>query len=262
MTQVQAGQIEVASNVENDAKIEYLEYVRSSKKKLDRFHIFGERRCGTNYVRTLILNNFQLKPTRAYGWKHSIPQFPILPQRCLFVVVVRDPYTWASSFFNGAYEAHPFVAKRSFDDFIRKEWIGQYRPARSPWDKCGYTIDRSVGRGEELQLDRHPITGERFKTIFEMRSVKNQSYLGLLNRNVNVVALRFEDALAHPQELCASISKHFDLEHECFAPVEKVMGPKGLKKTEKRVHELTDDQRDFITSQLDPQLEKRFKYLT
>lgn len=245
----------------DNSPIPYFEFTQERVRHLDRFQIFGERRCGTNYVRSLVEQNFDLSPTRDYGWKHGIPQFPVLPRRCLFVVVVRDPFKWATSFFNGAYEAHPSVSKRTFDDFLRGEWVGQYRPAKSPWGKYGYTIDPSVARGEELQLDRHPITGKRFETIFEMRTVKNLAYLGLLERGINVVVLRFEDTLALPKEICELISENFNLKSKSFKPIQNIVGPKGLKKVDKRIASLSEDQRDFVISQLDPNLEKRFGYI-
>ncbi len=239
----------------------YFESTKVKARGIDRFQMFGERRSGTNFVRELVQTNFNVQTTWRFGWKHGIPHFPVLPKRCLFVVVVRDPFDWAVSLFNGAYEAHPVVKNRDFDAFLREEWVGQFRPAKSPWHKVGYDFDPSVGRGEELQLDRHPIEGRRFKSIFEMRSVKYRSFLGLLERDVNVAIIRFEDALNKPQAVCKKISNTFGLKLRGFSPVVGHVGPKGLRKGLNRVSELTDHQRAYIFAQLDNDLEHRFGYV-
>ena len=231
-------------------------------KKISEFQVFGERRSGTNYAGYVFAKNTYLKQTRRYGWKHGIPCYPVFPKRCLFVVVVREPISWIKSFFNAPFEADEKLVMDDFSRFIRSEWVGRYRPIRSSWSRWGYDLDLGVGRGQELQLDRHPLTGERFSNPLELRSLKLTAMVGLLFRNVNAVVVRHEEFLSDTQQSLAGICDCFGVAKKPkYTPVKGRVGPRGDKLKPPVKFEISNADREFIINQLDLETEKFCGYL-
>ncbi|WP_341366258.1 hypothetical protein [Yoonia sp. BS5-3] len=219
---------------------------------IDRFQVFGERRSGTNAVEQFFSRNTQLKPTRDYGWKHGFPYFPVLPQRCLFVVVVRDPMAWLRSFYSAPFEAHPDLAALSFPDFLRAEWRGVFTPRRSGWRGHGYTLDMRVGQREELQADRHPISGRRFQNVVALRNAKLTGHLSLLDRDINACLLRYEDFLKDRAAVLERICQRFDIERQAeYVPLADPVGPSSRKDRPKGAISFRPEDTAFVLDQLD-----------
>lgn len=109
---------------------------------LTHFQIFGERNSGTNYLKDVIEDNFNLKHTTDYGYKHWFIKnhYPrgepnqTTDRECLkslrdpdadkvlFIFIVREPLEWLSSMNKNPWNA-PNHYKLSFSEFIRKPWI-------------------------------------------------------------------------------------------------------------------------------------------
>ncbi|MEM9756420.1 MAG: hypothetical protein AAF914_10520 [Pseudomonadota bacterium] len=162
-------------------------------KPLDRFQVFGERRSGTNLLERLIAQNTALTAGRDHGWKHGVPAYPVFPQQCLFLVIVRHPLDWMASLYRAPFEAHRRLTRLPFDQFLPAEWEGLYLPVRTKWDRIGHDVDLAIAKREILQLDRQPLDGRRFRYVAEMRAVKLRGHLSFLARDVNAAVLRYED---------------------------------------------------------------------
>jgi hypothetical protein len=231
-------------------------------RKIDRFQVYGERRSGTNFIAKSLAQNTGLKRWGAYGWKHAVPYFPVLPTSCLFVVVVRDPFDWLRSFYAGPFEVDPKLAALPFSDFLRAEWEGFYSGFRQQWAFRGFAVEDRKHRGEPNFLDRHPMDGRHFRNVCELRSVKLAGHLSLLDRGLNAVALRYEDFKANPQGMIAAIAKPFDVKlRKEFVAVTNPVGPSSDNRAAEKTRPISDADRDFILRELDLSLERRCGYL-
>lgn len=230
-------------------------------ERIDRFQVYGERRSGTNFVARTLARNTGLKRWGAYGWKHALPYFPVLPKCCLFVVVVRDPFDWLRSFYAGPFEVDPAIARLSFSDFLRAEWEGSYTGFSEQWAYRGYAVKNRFAMGEPNFLDRHPITGRRFANVCEMRSVKMAGHLSLLDRGLNAVALRYEDFKARPEDMLRAIadSTGINLAKE-FTPTDKPVGPSSDRRAAAKTAPILETDRAFILENLDLAVERRCGY--
>ena len=157
---------------------------------LTRFQVLGERACATNMVRKVIEKNVDLYRTEGLGWKHAVPHMPAIPPDMLIVCVVRNAVNWALSMHKRPWHAHPELQALPFPEFIRAPWRGIVdRPA--DFEELHPEIAPDVA-GAELQFDRHPITGERFANLFQLRNLKQAALLGMLNRDCNVLVVKGE----------------------------------------------------------------------
>lgn len=238
--------------------------VSDSDTAITHVQVFGERRSGTNYAVSLLQKNLPLRRTHLYGWKHGFPVMPVIPARVLFVAMVRDPFDWVRSFYANPFEARRDLLDLPFSEFIRAEWHGVFRPRRQDWAKWGYG-ERSpkFGAGEELQLDRHPITGLPFANILELRRVKLQGHLSLAARGANCIVIRYEDLRDDPEEAIGSIRSIFGIEGgaESFVPVTGRASPtRAGGRSAPPFAEWTTDDLSHVRDGLDPLLEARLGY--
>lgn len=200
----------------------------SSQNEIEQFQVFGERRSGTNYVASLVSENTSLNEMRRFGWKHGLPAYPVLPEACLFIVVLREPIDWLKALYRAPFEVAPELQKLDFKSFIRAEWESIYTPRKSGWRGHGYELDYSLGRGEVLQLDRHPIAGRKYKNVLELRNVKLAGHLSLLVRGVNCVVVRYEEVNRDIDHLLATLRDVFDVSvHDKPVPLERQVGPRS-----------------------------------
>ena len=67
---------------------------------ITKYTIYGERCSGTNYLENLINENFDVKLTWEYGFKHWFG-FNNLSNSddTLFICIVRNPVDWVNSFY-------------------------------------------------------------------------------------------------------------------------------------------------------------------
>ena len=125
---------------------------------IDRFTIYGERHCGTNFLEACVKEQFGLDVTYRFGWKHFFgftkPEVIMYNRQILFIGIVRNPYDWIMA--NIKLKHHiPPENRTSTIDFLTKEW---------------YSIDNWTKK--EIMQDRNYITKERYKNIFELRKYK------------------------------------------------------------------------------------------
>ncbi|MDU8926585.1 hypothetical protein RXV86_04230 [Alisedimentitalea sp. MJ-SS2] len=182
---------------------------RANDAPLTQFQVLGERACGTNMVRKAVEKNVELERTEGFGWKHAVPHMVAIPDNTLIVVAVRNAASWALSMHKRPWHSHPDLQALEFSDFIRAEWRSIVDRA-SDFEELHPELVPHVA-GAELQYDRHPITGKRFANLFELRNLKQAAYLGLLNRDCNVLVVKAELVQIDQVGFIAWMIEHFDL---------------------------------------------------
>lgn len=195
---------------------------RAHPGPVNRFQVLGERGCGTNVIRKIVQDSLRIRKTEALGWKHGFPSMIALPPSFLTVVAVRNPQAWAHSLYKRPWHAAPSVQRLGFEAFLRTPW-------QSYVDNMGHfdgIAPRLAPLGEEMQWDRHPITGARFETIFAMRNLKHRALLALPERGASVVYVSLDAFTAAPESFLADLADAFSLTatERGYAPVARRMG--------------------------------------
>lgn len=224
-----------------------------------RFQVLGERSSGTNLVKRLIMMNSDLEETELLGWKHGFPSMEAIPSDLLVVGVVREATSWARSMHAKPWHTTPAMQKKEFSAFIR-----------APWDtivdhqKYFINAEKAGTIGHYLQYDRHPITGKRFTSLFDLRRVKLQGLVGYLSRNCHVALLRAETVQDEPQKVLSTLLESLGrTSPEKFKKVGKRLGTKFNPLVTDRPATplaLNDDDLAFMKSRLDMTLEARLGY--
>ncbi|MFP4328218.1 MAG: hypothetical protein ACLFQL_09440 [Paracoccaceae bacterium] len=228
-----------------------------------QFQVIGERASATNLVRKLIEKNVRIDRTEALGWKHGAPHMVAIPPDFLVICVVRNAESWALSMHKRPWHAHPDLQRLSFSRFIRAPWHGIIdRP--SHFERIPAEIVDRV-EGAELQLDRHPITGQRFASLFELRRVKLAAHLGFLNRDCNLLLLRAEQVQTDPEGFVAWFSDIFGLAPRGpeFSGVTRRLGNRfrlAVREREATPEAMTPEDRAFLRAELDLDTEAALGY--
>ncbi len=162
------------------------------------FTIYGERCSGTNFLEHAIKENFNLEFTTKYTWKHFFGHYKFENNEeendTLFICIIRNPITWIDSF-NKKKHHIPFKNSKNVMSFLFNEFYSLYDNTNN-----------------EIMEDRHIITKERYKNIFEMRKVKNDYLINTLKTKVkNYVLIRYEDLRDNYDKVLDYIKYKFDL---------------------------------------------------
>lgn len=221
------------------------------------FQVFGERRTGTNFLHHLLDVNLDLNSTTRYGWKHGGPTMPCIAKDALIVVVMRDPIGWLSSLHNRAFaKSHEGLP---FSEFLRREWYDEYIPknfGHTKWGYGGMHKDRKVAN----QIDRHPVTGARFRNPFELRQVKTACFLGFLNRECNVAIVDYANVRKNPEALISGLSENFNVKRNGPLQVPERVGAPGKPRPRVAKDDIGEDDIRFIRESLDIEQEMSLGY--
>ncbi|RJE86491.1 hypothetical protein D3P04_07130 [Paracoccus onubensis] len=227
------------------------------------YQVFGERCSGTNYLDQILNENFKIKAVHHYGWKHGFPTMPGIWRQSLCVVITRAPFDWLRRFYRTPYEMDPNMSELGFSEWIRSPWHSICRPRIQGWEKWGMQFIPNLGR-HPLQLDRHPIEGRAFSSVCEMRTLKYRAWFGLKNRASNFLFIRYEDLNRDPVGLLSDIQSTFQLEcrnDSIRDTIERADPPIAHRRDLRRdVGEISAEDRSFVLTQLDPELEARLGY--
>jgi hypothetical protein len=172
---------------------------------IEDMFIFGERSTGTNVTKSVLRKAFGLPVNKSYGWKHGSPSFLAASARTLFVVSLRNAFDWSISMYAKPYHATAELKTQDFDHFIKSPWVSVMDTPRS------HGLKWHLHHKQPFQPDRHPITGRTYRTIFEMREIKTKSWMGLVERGVNVAIIRHETFSADLRRSVDQLAQSFDL---------------------------------------------------
>jgi len=150
--------------------------------------IYGERCSGTNYLEQLLLLNFDVEITWEYGWKHWFGFNDLsFSDDCLFIGIVRNIVDWMNSLYKDKHHFPPSI--NSIDAFLNKTFYSRWK-------------------GNEIMEDRHILTKERYKNIFELRHVKNQFLVDTMPKLVkNYCLITYDDLTTNFTEIMNKIMR-------------------------------------------------------
>jgi len=176
-------------------------YRRLTLETRPSYQVIGERCSGTNFTDALIAANLALKPSKAFGWKHGLPAFVAPPPNTVFVAVFRSVVPWLVSLYRKPWHTSEAMRTLSFSDFLRAEWD---TVVDVPYYFGLADTDPRVGM--PLHLDRHPVSGRRYRNVLEMRRVKMERLLALGEEDANIVYRTHAELTADPAGLLGEVA--------------------------------------------------------
>jgi hypothetical protein len=227
---------------------------------ITHYTIFGERNSGTNYLTKVMDHNFNLMSTKAFGFKHwyikgigdrgrsntttdmecLLPVDNKLADSTLFILIVRDPFSWIESMFNAPHSIRP-CERHNISRFIR-----QYHYCK----ELVCPFDHGPESASPWTLD--PISGDYFieeaENIVDIRNRKNQHFLQLRG----IVKHFWIVCSEHLKFDISAMKEHFNLQLKTDQ-----LDLIGYRTPIKRCL-LTKKDRQFICSQLNNSLDQRY----
>jgi hypothetical protein len=176
------------------------------------FTIYGERCSGTNFLMSAIQENFNIEFTAKYAWKHFYGHYQFEnseeEDETLFIGIIRNPITWIDSFYNKMHHI-PKENKKNIMSFLFNKFYSVY-------DNLN-----------EIMEDRHILTKERYKNIFEMRNVKIDYLINDMKTKVkNYILIRYEDLRDNYDNVLDFFKNKFNLNSK-FNVYKKIENYKG-----------------------------------
>ena len=220
----------------------------------------GERSSGTNFVKRLIGRNTGLEPSEVLGWKHAAPMMLAIPADLTVICTFRAADAWALSMHAKPWHCTPAMQRLEFSDFIRAPWETIIdRPRYFPW------ADGPEYRCQPLQADRHPVTGEMYRNLFQLRSAKLSALLGFAQRHPSCIFVRLEAVQAAPEDFLGELAAQLAVPGELapYRPITKRLGSRFKPAVEGRPAtppEMARDDSDWMRGELDVQLEAAIGY--
>jgi|694.fasta_scaffold49250_6 hypothetical protein len=166
----------------------------------DKISIFGERHSGTNFLENCFKQKFGLERTsyfdnkHFFGWcKPETITYHRMSLHTLFTGIVRNPYDWIMAMINLPHHIHPHRLQ-NIESFLLSEW---------------YSTDF---HHNEILTDRNYQTKNRYKNIFEMRTLKYK-YLSEIMPVIakNYMLLSYDSFLKNYHNYLNIISNRFYL---------------------------------------------------
>jgi len=163
------------------------------------FTIYGERCSGTNFLMHSLEDNFDIKFTAEYAWKHFFGHydFDTLSEEnnneTLFIGIIRNPIDWINSFSKNMHHI-PVENKLNIRTFIFNTFYSVYSD------------------NKEIIEDRNIITKKRYNNIFELRKVKNNFLINdMKNKVKNYILIRYEDLRDRYETVLDFLQQKFNL---------------------------------------------------
>jgi hypothetical protein len=171
---------------------------------VNKFTIYGERCSGTNYLESLMVNNFNVSVTWEYGWKHFFG-FKSLNDSddTLFIGIVRNPVDWLNSFYKTPYHLPPQLCPKQlhpkWKNNVQLQAINHNINAYNFLNKEIYSLHYDNNSKENMN-DRNMYTKKRYTNIFEMRHTKLKFLMkDMPNKVKHYIFIKYED-LVHKFE--------------------------------------------------------------
>lgn len=228
--------------------------------RIRQYQVIGERASGTNFVSRLLGRNSALRPSQAMGWKHGFAQASAIPPDLAVIGVVRRADDWVRSMHARPWHCSNEMQRLAFSEFIRAEWDTCVdRPRYFEGAEQAGTV------GQPLQHDRHPLTGQRFANIFELRKTKLDGLISYRNRSCNFVLLRLETVVADPEGILDRLLQDMGQppRNQAFRPVVKRLGMRFKPAVDVRPgtpDRISDDDAAFLRSSVDSNQESALGY--
>jgi hypothetical protein len=225
------------------------------------FQVIGERACGTNVVRKTIEKNTKLFRTEGLGWKHGFPTMVAIPNELIAICVFRNAVSWALSMHKRPWHLEPELQKLSFSDFLRCEWRTIVdRP--TDFEQLHPEIK---AEGQPLQFDRHPITGQRFQNLFELRRLKTAALMGIGNRGCSFAWVQLETLQSAPEAFMEYFRQALDVpaKRDFFRPVTRQLGSRfkaSVRTRPETPSQMSADDLAFLKANLDLEAESQLGY--
>ena len=161
--------------------------------------IFGERNCGTKYLRNIIKNQLKIRLNNKYGFKHfyikglsprgientttdnECVKSIYESENTLFLFIIRNPYDWVSSMFRKPYHIKNNNAKNLLE-FVSQKYIAYE-------NTC---IDNHWTANEK---HKYPYFIEEADNLIDLRNKKNNHFIQLGNKVKNFQIIRQEHLL-------------------------------------------------------------------
>jgi len=178
------------------------------KKKIKKFHIYGERNSGTNFLRSAIDKNFKLEDnpiSNKHFWNKE--NNLELHTDTAILVIIRNVFDWINSMYHSPYHLQPELKKpKNKLDFLNKEFWSFFDEHTS-----SVTKRFPSKSGLEIMKDRNLHTKERYKNIFEARYIKYNYMLELSQENKHIYFLKYEDLNEEYEKNIKLISEHYNI---------------------------------------------------
>lgn len=170
---------------------------------IKKFTIYGERNSGTNYLKALILKNFDVSMTWQYGWKHFFGFNDLSDSDdTLFIGITRNPYDWINSMYRNPHHLRD-LKHQTIDNFLSQEvrsfneleWMYDYEMIA-----LKHIYNKTTHKPEFMERinDWNIYTHKRYRNIFELRKIKNDFLINKMPKLVkNYILIRHEDLLYH-----------------------------------------------------------------
>lgn len=217
---------------------------------MKKFTILGERCSGTNFLEKAISNNFELKLTWEYGWKHFFGFSDYSnADDVLFIGIVRDPIQWLCSLYKNPHH---------LNQEMRKNWINFL--TKECWSYYDIEVEDNK-LGDEIMTDRNIYTGNRYKNIFELREIKIDFLLTVMPKKVkNYILIRYEDFLNNYEETLNLIEHRFLLKRktEDYQKITAYKGESGTFIPKK--YNIPEEFMPIVQKNLDHETEKNVGY--
>lgn len=205
------------------------------------FNVFGMRNSGTNYLGSLLKENFpELRIAKRYGWKHGglgvpwrrprqlsearefapIHDGSYAPEDHIFFVITREPFSWLQSMHRKPHHA-PFASELDFSQFIRMRWQAFFNV-----NFAGE--DFSKNKSERYQVAEVDNDIESYSSIFELRASKNYLFTQMARRVRNVAYIQYESLCADPETVLREVSNCYGIKFGDFQDIASAKHGGGL----------------------------------
>lgn len=178
---------------------------------INNFKIYGERCSGTNYIKELMLTNFDLVDLcYDFDYKHFFGfhkyKHSKLENETLFIGIIRHPIAWINSLSKDLW--HIPKENKNIEDMISKEFYSV-----NFINSEGQIFYNDSDNLQEILLnDINFKNNKRYKDIFELRKVKNEFLLhDMYNLVKNYFFVKYEDLQDDPCKILLQISKKFNI---------------------------------------------------
>lgn len=209
------------------------------ENKIHNIQIFAERNTGSNYLEKLFKMNFpNVKISWEDGWKHwqfsKIFTDPNYKGRndTLYVLIVRDPYTWVRSM-----KRKPYHIKNPEDN-----------------------ISNFIRQRQHTVSDDHIVIKEpEYENIIEMRNTKNKGFDLIHNKVKNSIYIKYEDLSANPTETLKKFKNYLKVPKELNITNNVISSNQNnieKKYTKPKFEKLSPEDVNFINNNLNWKLEK------